>query len=202
LGVHRHPDVGLAFLLDLNPTDDHLEPRHALAERGNPVGRILDDLSDQGDAIHLPSSTAPVNSPDVSETTLVLIKPGGVARNLIGEITGRIEARNLKVVGLKLMNAPRATVEAHYDEHRERPFFSGVVDYLTSGPVVAMAVRGDNAVKAIRAMMGATNPLEAAPGTIRGDLALTIDDNLTHSSSDPEAAARELALWFSEGLPA
>jgi nucleoside-diphosphate kinase len=133
------------------------------------------------------------------ETTLVLIKPGGVERNLIGEITKRIEGRNLKVVGLKLMSAPRETVEEHYAEHRERPFFGSVVDYLTSGPVVAMAVRGENAVKAIRAMMGATNPLEAAPGTVRGDFALTIDDNLTHSSSDPEAAERELKLWFPEG---
>jgi nucleoside-diphosphate kinase len=134
------------------------------------------------------------------ETTLVLIKPGGVERNLIGEITRRIEARNLKVVGLKLFNAPRNTVEEHYAEHRERPFFNSVVDYLTSGPVVAIAVRGENATKAIRTMMGATNPLDAAPGTIRGDFALTIDDNLTHSSSDPEAAARELQLWFPEGL--
>jgi nucleoside-diphosphate kinase len=98
-----------------------------------------------------------------------------------------------------LIQAPRETVEAHYDEHRERPFFGSVVDYLTSGPIVAMAVQGTNAVKAIRAMMGATNPLEATPGTVRGDFALTIDDNLTHSSSDPEAAARELALWFPEG---
>ena len=135
------------------------------------------------------------------ETTLVLIKPGGVQRNLIGEISRRIEARNLKIVGLKLINAPRATVEEHYAEHKERPFFNDVVTYLCSGPIVAMAVQGTNAVKAIRTMMGATNPVEAAPGTIRGDFALTIDDNLTHSSSDPAAAARELALWFSEGLP-
>ncbi len=133
------------------------------------------------------------------ETTLVLIKPGGVQRNLIGEITRRIEARNLKVVGLKLINASRNTVEAHYAEHRERPFFNSVVDYLTSGPIVAIAVQGDNAVKAIRAMMGATNPIEATPGTVRGDLALSIEDNLTHSSSDPEAAASELQLWFPEG---
>ncbi len=136
----------------------------------------------------------------MSETTLVLIKPGGVARNLIGEILRRIEARNLKITGLKLVHASRETVEAHYAEHRERPFFGSVCDYLTSAPVVALAVTGDNAVKAIRAMMGATNPVDAAPGTIRGDYALTIDDNLTHSSSDPEAAARELDLWFPEGL--
>jgi nucleoside-diphosphate kinase len=135
----------------------------------------------------------------MEETTLVLIKPGGVARNLIGEITRRIEARDLRVTGLKLINAERATVEEHYGEHRQRPFFQDVCDYLTSGPIVCMAVNGTNAVKAIRTMMGATNPVEAAPGTVRGDLALTIDDNLTHSSSDPEAAARELALWFPEG---
>lgn len=135
------------------------------------------------------------------ETTLVLIKPGGVSRNLIGEITRRVEARDLKVVGLKLVNADRAVVEEHYSEHRERPFFKDVCDYLTSGSIVVMAVSGVNAIKAIRTMMGATNPLDAAPGTIRGDFALTIDDNLTHSSSDPDAAARELALWFKEGLP-
>ena len=133
------------------------------------------------------------------ETTLVLIKPGGVQRNLIGEISRRIEQRGLKIVGLKLITAARETVEQHYDEHRERPFFNSVVDYLTSGPIVALAVQGENAVKAIRATMGATNPIEAAPGTIRGDFALSIEDNLTHSSSDPEAAARELALWFPEG---
>jgi nucleoside-diphosphate kinase len=133
------------------------------------------------------------------ETTLVLIKPGGVSRNLIGEITRRIETRSLKVVGLKLINADRTTVEAHYAEHAERPFFKDVCDYLTSGPIVAIAVQGTNAVKAIRAMMGATNPVEATPGTVRGDFALTIDDNLTHSSSDPEAASRELQLWFPEG---
>ena len=133
------------------------------------------------------------------ETTLVLIKPGGVSRNLIGEITRRIEARNLTVVGLKLINADRTTVEAHYAEHKERPFFKDVCDYLVSGPVVAIAVNGTNAVKAIRAMMGATNPVDAAPGTVRGDLALSIDDNLTHSSSDPDAAALELSLWFPEG---
>jgi nucleoside-diphosphate kinase len=133
------------------------------------------------------------------EKTLVLIKPGGVQRNLIGEITARIERRGLKVVGLKLIHADRETVEAHYDEHRERPFFGGVVSYLTSGPIVALAIEGENAIKAIRAMMGATNPIDANPGTVRGDFALSIEDNLTHSSSDPEAAERELGLWFPTG---
>ena len=133
------------------------------------------------------------------ETTLVLIKPGGVQRNLIGEITQRIEARGLRVAGLKLIQASKDVVEEHYAEHRGKGFFDGVVSYLCSGPVVAMGVEGTNAVKAIRAMMGATNPVDAAPGTVRGDLALTIEDNLTHSSSDPEAAERELVLWFPEG---
>jgi nucleoside-diphosphate kinase len=130
------------------------------------------------------------------ETALVLIKPGGVERNLIGEIIRRIEARNLKITSLKLMTADRSVVEEHYGEHRGKPFFEGVVSYLCSGPIVAMAVSGENSVKAIRAMMGATNPIDAAPGTVRGDLALTIEDNLVHSSSDPEAAARELGSWF------
>lgn len=137
----------------------------------------------------------------MEETTLVLIKPGGVNRRLNGEIIRRIEARGLTVVGLKLVRPVRATVEEHYGEHRGKGFFEDVVSYLTSGLVVAMAVRGTNAVKAIRTMMGATNPLDADPGTVRGDFALTIDDNLTHSSSDVDAAERELALWFGEGLP-
>ncbi|HEY3781882.1 MAG TPA: nucleoside-diphosphate kinase [Fimbriimonadaceae bacterium] len=135
------------------------------------------------------------------EKTLVLIKPGGVERNLIGEITRRIEARGLRVAALKLIKADRSTVEEHYAEHKGKGFFEGVVSYLTSGPIVAMAVSGENAVKAIRTTMGATNPVDAAPGTVRGDLALSIEDNLTHSSSDPEAAERELKLWFPEGTP-
>lgn len=135
------------------------------------------------------------------ETTLVLIKPGGVSRRLNGEIIRRIEARGLEIVALKLVRPERAVVEEHYGEHRGKVFFDDVVNYLTSGLVLAAVVRGTNAVKAIRMMMGATNPLEATPGTVRGDLALSIDDNLTHSSSDPEAAEREIALWFKEGLP-
>lgn len=134
------------------------------------------------------------------ETTLVLIKPGGVQRNLIGEICRRIEARDLKISGLKLINANRSTVEEHYGEHKGKGFYDEVVNYLCSGPIVAIAVTGVNAVKAIRTMMGATNPVDAMPGTIRGDFALSIEDNLTHSSSDAEAAARELGLWFSEGI--
>jgi len=134
------------------------------------------------------------------QTTLVLIKPGGVRRKLVGEIVRRIEARDLACVGLKLMQAERSVVEEHYAEHRGKPFYGSVCDYLCSGPIVAIAVQGENAVQAIRSMMGATNPIEATPGTVRGDLALSIEDNLTHSSSDPEAAQRELNLWFPKGV--
>lgn len=130
------------------------------------------------------------------DTTLVLIKPGGVSRSLIGEIVRRIEMRGLTITGLKLLTPDRATVEEHYAEHRERPFFKDVCDYLTSGPIVAISVSGENAVKAIRIMMGATDPVEAEPGTVRGDMALSIEDNLVHSSADANDAAREIKLWF------
>lgn len=135
----------------------------------------------------------------MEETTLVLIKPGGVQRNLVGEICRRIEQRGLKIVGLRLMMAERSVVEKHYREHRGKGFYDSVVGYLMSGPIVAIAVRGVNAIRAVRAMMGATNPLEATPGTIRADFALTIDDNLTHSSADSEAAVFEFGLWFPKG---
>jgi len=134
------------------------------------------------------------------ETTLVLIKPGGVRRRLIGTILRRLEDRDLQIVGLKLIIADRAVVEEHYAEHVGKPFYEDVCAYLTSGPIVVLAIRGQNAVRAVRTMMGATNPVEAEPGTIRGDYALTIEDNLTHSSADAEAAQRELALWFPEGF--
>jgi nucleoside-diphosphate kinase len=134
------------------------------------------------------------------ETTLVLIKPGGVQRRLIGVITSRIEARGLQVSALKMLRPDRALVEEHYAEHRGKAFFESVVGYLCSGTVVAMAISGTNAVRAARTMMGATDPIDAEPGTIRGDFALSIEENLTHSSSDSEAAAREVSLWFPEGL--
>jgi nucleoside-diphosphate kinase len=133
-----------------------------------------------------------------NERTLILVKPDGVARGLVGEVVRRFEARALKLAAMKLINAPRETVEKHYDEHRERPFFNDVVDYLCSGPIVAIALEGPNAVKAARAMMGATNPADAPSGTIRGDLALSIENNIVHGSADAESAAKELAIWFSD----
>jgi nucleoside-diphosphate kinase len=130
------------------------------------------------------------------EQTLVLVKGDGVRRRLIGEIIRRIEARGLDIVDMKLMDVGRELAELHYAEHREKPFFEELVEFITATPVVAMRIRGEGAIKAMRTLMGATNPAEAAPGTIRGDLALTMPDNLVHGSDSPESAKRELGLFF------
>jgi len=130
------------------------------------------------------------------EETLVLVKGDGVRRRLVGEIIGRIEARGMDLSDMQLMDVGRELAEEHYAEHREKPFFDELVDFITSTPVVAIRVRGDGAIKAMRALMGATNPADAAPGTIRGDLALSMPDNLVHGSDSPESAQRELGLFF------
>jgi len=145
-----------------------------------------------------PGGILPPYMSSENERTLILVKPDGVARGLVGEVVRRFEARGLKLAAMKLINAPRATVERHYEEHRERPFFADVVNYLCSGPIVAIALEGPNAVKAARSMMGATNPADAPSGTIRGDLALSIENNIVHGSADAESAAKELAIWFSD----
>ena len=132
----------------------------------------------------------------MNERTLVLVKPDGVQRLLAGRILTRYEERGLKIVGLKLMLADRATAERHYAEHRERPFFGSLVDFITSRPLVAIALEGPGAIAVVREMNGRTKPFEAAPGTIRGDFALETAQNLVHASDGAEAAARELALWF------
>ena len=133
------------------------------------------------------------------ERTLVLVKPDGVQRGLIGEVISRLERRGLKLVGMKLMQVDDALARQHYGEHVDRPFFAGLVEFITSSPVVAMAWEGDNAVEAVRNTMGQTNPTASSPGTIRGDLALDIGRNLVHGSDSPESARRELALFFSDG---
>jgi nucleoside-diphosphate kinase len=130
------------------------------------------------------------------EDTLVLVKGDGVRRKLIGEIIRRMEAKDLDIADMKLMDVDRELAEEHYAEHREKPFFDELVDFITTTPVVAMRVRGEGAIKVVRSLMGATNPAEAAPGTIRGDLALSMPDNLVHGSDSPESAERELGLFF------
>jgi len=130
------------------------------------------------------------------EDTLVLVKGDGVRRKLIGEIIRRMEAKDLDIADMKLMDVDRELAEEHYAEHREKPFFDELVDFITTTPVVAMRVRGEGAIKVMRSLMGATNPAEAAPGTIRGDLALSMPDNLVHGSDSPESAKRELGLFF------
>jgi nucleoside-diphosphate kinase len=135
----------------------------------------------------------------VNERTLVLIKPDGVQRLLTGRVLARYEERGLKLVGLKLMSVSRELAERHYDVHRAKPFFRGLVEFITSGPLVAAVLEGPNAIAVVRAMNGATRPHEAAPGTIRGDFALETAQNLVHASDSPETAASELALWFDDG---
>ena len=130
------------------------------------------------------------------EETLVLVKGDGVRRKLIGEIIRRMEAKDLDIADMKLMDVTRELAEEHYAEHSEKPFFDELVDFITTTPVVAMRVRGEGAIGVMRSLMGATNPAEAAPGTIRGDLALSMPDNLVHGSDSPESAERELKLFF------
>ncbi len=130
------------------------------------------------------------------EQTLVLVKPDGVQRGLVGEIVGRLERRGLKLVGLKFMQVDEALAHRHYGEHIDRPFFAGLVSFITSGPVVAMAWEANNAVEIVRSTMGVTNPASATPGTIRGDLGVDIGRNLIHGSDSPESAERELSLFF------
>ena len=130
------------------------------------------------------------------ERTLVLVKPDGVQRGLIGEVISRLERRGLKLVGMKLMQVDDALARQHYGEHVDRPFFAGLVDFITSSPVVAMAWEAENAVEAVRNTMGQTNPTASPPGTIRGDLGLDIGRNLVHGADSPESAMRELTLFF------
>jgi nucleoside-diphosphate kinase len=132
----------------------------------------------------------------VTDRTLVLIKPDGVQRLLAGRIVSRFEERGLKIVGLKLVQVDRGLAERHYAIHRGKPFFDGLVDFITSSPLVAMVLEGPNAIAVVRSMVGATRPHEAAPGTIRGDFALETAQNLVHASDGPDTAVSEIALWF------
>jgi nucleoside-diphosphate kinase len=134
-----------------------------------------------------------------AERTLVLIKPDGVQRELVGEIVQRIERRGLKLVGLKMMWMSKDLAARHYAEHQGKPFYDGLIAFITSGPVVAMIWQGREAVSVVRSLMGATDPLKATPGTIRGDLALDHGMNLIHGSDSPARAQTEMALFFSEG---
>jgi nucleoside-diphosphate kinase len=130
------------------------------------------------------------------EQTLVLVKGDGVRRRLVGEIISRIEARGLDIADMKLMEVDTELAEEHYAEHREKLFFDELVEFITATPVVAMRIKGEGAIRAMRILMGATNPADAAPGTIRGDLALSMPDNLVHGSDSPQSAERELGLFF------
>ncbi|MCD6321315.1 nucleoside-diphosphate kinase [Candidatus Bipolaricaulota bacterium] len=131
------------------------------------------------------------------ERTLVLLKPDAIQRRLVGKIISRIEEKGLKIVAMKMMQVTRELAERHYAEHREKPFFGELVSFITSGPIVAMVVEGPDAIGTVRKMMGKTNPLEAAPGTIRGDYGLSVTMNLIHGSDSPETSTREIPIFFS-----
>ena len=133
-----------------------------------------------------------------TERTLVLVKPDGVRRGLAGEVISRLERKGLTLVAMQLRTLERATAEEHYGEHRERPFFGDLVDFITGGPLVALVVEGPSAVAATRRMMGVTNPVEATPGSLRGDYALEIGQNLVHGSDSPASAEREIGIFFPE----
>jgi len=132
------------------------------------------------------------------ERTFLAIKPDGVQRKLVGEIIRRFETKGFTLVGLKLVNVSRELAETHYGVHRERPFFAGLVDFITSGPVVAMVWEGDGVIASARKIIGATNPLNAEPGTIRGDFGVNVGRNLIHGSDAPETAQQEISLWFKD----
>ncbi|MGG0642745.1 nucleoside-diphosphate kinase [Sporosarcina gallistercoris] len=132
------------------------------------------------------------------EKTFLMVKPDGVQRGLIGEIVNRFESKGYQLVGGKLMTISQELAEQHYGEHKERPFFGELVDFITSGPVFAMVWEGENVISTARLMMGATNPKESAPGTIRGDFAVTVAKNIIHGSDSPESAEREINLFFKE----
>ena len=133
-----------------------------------------------------------------TERTFAMIKPDGVKRKLVGAVIARIEAKGYRIVGLKQMVIPREMAERHYGEHAGKPFFDGLVSFITSGPVVAMVLEGENAIAGWRGMMGATNPAAAAPGTIRGDFATVIDENVAHGSDAPATAEREIGIFFGD----
>ncbi|GAA4582862.1 nucleoside-diphosphate kinase [Planotetraspora phitsanulokensis] len=132
----------------------------------------------------------------MSERTLVLIKPDGVRRGLIGDVIGRIERKGLKIVAMELRTLDAETAKAHYAEHSERPFFGELVTFITSAPLVALVVEGPRAIEAFRGLAGLTDPVKSAPGTIRGDHALEIGENIVHGSDSPESAAREIKIFF------
>ncbi|WP_027954418.1 MULTISPECIES: nucleoside-diphosphate kinase [Halobacillus] len=133
------------------------------------------------------------------EKTFLMVKPDGVQRNLIGEITGRFERKGFKLAGAKLMSIPEELAQEHYGEHKEKPFFGELVEFITSGPVFAMVWEGEDVIAAARQMMGATKPSDAAPGTIRGDFGMIVGKNVIHGSDSKESAEREISLFFNEG---
>ncbi|HEY1705246.1 MAG TPA: nucleoside-diphosphate kinase [Trebonia sp.] len=132
------------------------------------------------------------------ERTLILVKPDGVRRNLVGEVISRIERKGLRLIAVDLRTIDKSTAETHYGEHNGKPFFPGLVEFITGGPLVAIVAEGERAIESFRALAGATDPVKALPGTIRGDFALEVGENIVHGSDSPDSAAREIKIFFPE----
>lgn len=164
------------------------------------MDKIQDKLAHAAAALHLSSSHSHSQKMSKTERTYIMVKPDGVQRGLVGAIIARFEQRGFKLVALKLVQATTEHLELHYADLKGKPFFPGLIKYMASGPVVAMVWEGLDAVKTGRAMLGATNPLASAPGTIRGDYALAVGRNICHGSDAVESAEKEIKLWFPEGL--
>jgi nucleoside-diphosphate kinase len=145
--------------------------------------------------VHRPVGCGVVSAP-TAERTLVLVKPDGVARGLVGEVIRRLEAKGLRLVAAELRTLNTDVAETHYAEHREKPFFPSLVEFITGGPLMALVVEGPRAIEAFRGLAGATDPVKAGPGTIRGDFGLEVQTNIVHGSDSPESAAREIGLFF------
>jgi nucleoside-diphosphate kinase len=176
-----------------------------IPERGSRSRERATDLKRGGFAAAVaPALTSRVgvdSRPEMArETTLVLVKPDGMRRGLAGEIVARFERRGLELRGARLLKVSKAMGREHYAEHKGKPFFGSLVDFISSGPVLALAVSGESAISVVRTMMGATNPLDSAPGTIRGDYALELSENIVHGSDSRASAKRELALFFPDGF--
>jgi nucleoside-diphosphate kinase len=190
---HQTRDIPEKAFLAVTPSSSH-SPPNAILIPPNPSN--LRGSLNSGLAIGKTSFKLTQKGSLAMERTFLAIKPDGVQRQLVGTIVSRLELRGFQLVGLKLMQVSKDLAEAHYDEHKERPFFAGLVEFITSGPVVAMVWEGKGVVAAARKMIGKTNPLDSEPGTIRGDFGIDIGRNIIHGSDGVETATREIDLWF------
>jgi len=190
--------IGLEFLAPSLSLEDGVSICPLRAENSDKSSTHVEQNSPGSLADYTNSNCEATQTMSTSDRTFIMVKHDGVQRGLVGEILKRFEQRGLKLAGLKLVQPTRSLIEKHYEEHAGKPFFAGLVDYGTSGPVIAMVWQGFESVKVGRSLTGATKPVESAPGTIRGDYGLHVGRNLIHASDSNDSAKREIALWFTE----